>query len=422
MWGILAFVSSNKHLYYVTNRKESSPAGLRFEPGKSGQRYRFFGPHRSQDLAVGQFTIDHDEIVLTKIAGIESIEITPDSRVVVFVPGYNTRFADSLRVLNQLQQALLSTSDLVCILFSWPSMGSAFAYMQDECSVQFSYPHFKQLVDSIAKRVSSHSQISLVGHSLGCQLVHRYVLDRAAREAKSAGMVVLASPDIDYQTATLESERLKFSAGIDSGFILVSDVDGPLEVSRSLHGYTRLGRPSLSTMRSLFWGTFRTGSLSNIFSTLAHVPIFLMEQAVRWVKCGLKDPDQIWQEQNQGNGIAFADNISLFDFTRADRMQRRFGHTICVDLVASLLSSGSPPAGWDQRTIVKIPDEYGYRECFLLPYSRHNPYGQDQVTLFSYRQLIPPPNGKQLHGEAGGGVVFGDLAVPVAGVADNNPG
>ncbi len=226
-------------------------------------------------------------------------------------------------------------------------MGSPFAYMQDECTAQFSYTHFKQFVDEITALIGSSSRLHFVGHSLGCQLIYRYLLDRdfskseatldntdrendarrSKETTKGAGTVIFSCPDLDYQTVSIDSEREKFSRSIDRAFILVSDVDGPLELSRALHGYTRLGRPALPSAKSLFWGTFRTGSIPNIISTAVHMPEIIVQRTLKRIACGFRNPDEIWQEENKDKGIEFAENISLYDFTIADRRQRRIERT-----------------------------------------------------------------------------------------------
>ncbi|QQR60071.1 MAG: alpha/beta hydrolase [Candidatus Melainabacteria bacterium] len=132
---------------------------------------------------------------------------------------------------------------------------SPFAYMQDECSVQFSYPYFKQFMDDLDQN-------------------------------DKLGTVILSCPDLDYQTVAIDSERKKLSQSFDRGYILVSDIDSPLELSRALHGYTRLGRPALPSAKSLFWGTFGTSSIPNIVSTAAHAPELLARRALRRIQSG----------------------------------------------------------------------------------------------------------------------------------------
>lgn len=126
-------------------------------------------------------------------------------------------------------------------------------------------------MDELKAHVSHSSRIHLVAHSLGSQLVYRYLLDQN---------------DLDYQTVAIDSERKKLSQSFDRGYILVSDIDSPLELSRALHGYTRLGRPALPSAKSLFWGTFRTGSIPNIVSTATHAPELLARRALRRIQSG----------------------------------------------------------------------------------------------------------------------------------------
>jgi len=394
-------MGEDRVLYYVTDRK-----GSRGEPlddvgvwvaSKAAGQQKYFGPFRNDKLTYGKYSFDEDgQPVLCKLDSADSIPIEADSNVFVFVHGFNSQFAVCLEVLSALESAINSGSmkkrksaqsrdDVIFILYSWPSMGSPFAYMQDECTAQYSYAHFKKFMDEICSRVADRKQIHLVAHSLGCQFVYGYLMNEKAGKGKAAGTVVLSCPDLDYQTVSLEDARRKFSSRIERGYVLVSDVDGPLEISRALHGYTRLGRPAMSSAKSLFWGTFRTGSVKNILSTAAHAPEMFARRAAQRARGG--DIDAAWSEANKDKGVAFAKNIQLYDFTLADRLEKSGGHTICVDLIASLFKNGSPPVDWTEETIVKMPDEFV--ECSIFPYSRTKPLEQGDPELFAFRKLTP---------------------------------
>lgn len=377
-------------LYYATNRKGSkheplSPGEIRAK-GFAG-RQKYFGPFRDDKLNCGQITPgSKSQFELLKLDSLDLLPIDLNTKVVVFIHGFNSKFSQASEVLRYLAietERLNSTTNTLFLLYSWPSMGSPFAYMQDECSVQFSYPLFKQLMETLRKRVETESCISIIAHSLGCQLVYRYLQE--LEQNVTFGTLILSCPDIDYQTASMETERNKLSRSISQGFILVSDVDKPLELSRALHGYTRLGRPSLSSARSLFWGTFRTGSIPNIVSTVAHAPELLARSAVRRVRAGFKNPDKAWQKANFERAIDFASNIVLYDFTIADRKVQLNGHSACIPLLASLLGTGRIPQNWTEEEIVKIPDEFV--ECSIFPYARLKPYNVDEQPVFKYKKL-----------------------------------
>lgn len=396
-------VDTNNTHFYVTNRKGSKDEPLGSDEQKSTvsvARQRYYGPFRSEKLIYGRYSINGDgEPVLERIGGCTALPLDANTDVLVFVHGFNSPFERYTKVVARLAEKIKSedgddSRKLISILFSWPSMGSPFAYMQDECSVQYSYAIFKQFVGEITALAGSASRVHFVAHSLGCQLVYRYLLDRDFAKSddpetiRAAGTVIFSCPDLDYQTVSLDIEREMFSRSIQRGFILVSDVDGPLELSRALHGYTRLGRPALPSATSLFWGTFRTGSIPNILSTAVHMPEIIARRLLKRFSCGFKNPDEIWQEENKSKGIEFAENIHLYDFTISDRRQRRIGHSICVDLIASLFKNGCPPKGWTEEAIVKVPDEFV--ECLVMPYVRSQPYQEDEHKLFTYKKLTPP--------------------------------
>ncbi|MGD9680322.1 MAG: alpha/beta fold hydrolase [Candidatus Obscuribacterales bacterium] len=364
---------------FATDRKSES----------SSRRQKYYGPFRSDKLVFGSYrSIDIGEPRLEHLNGVSAFPIEPDTRVLVFVHGFNSRFDVEAKLMLELSDSIASP-DTLLILYSWPSMGSPFAYMQDECSVQYSYSHFKEFLDELSRRLDDPARLHLVAHSLGCQIVYRYIMEKVdAGKGQVAGTVVMSCPDLDYQTVSRDRERQRFAASIERGFILVSDVDAPLEISRALHGYTRLGRPSLSSARSLFWGTFRTGSIPNIISTAAHAPELIARRAIGRIRNGFKDPDKLWQKENKEKGIAFADNVHLYDFTVADVKQRRLGHSVCIELISSLYRNGGPPSEWSEEEVVKMPDEFV--ECTILPYSRSQPYGEEEQKLFLYKRVSPP--------------------------------
>jgi hypothetical protein len=101
----------------------------------------------------------------------------------------------------------------------------------------------------------------------------------------------------------------------------------------------------------------------------------------------LKSPDDIWQRENADKGVEFAKNIELIDFTNADRRLLRSGHSICTDLIGSLLAAGEPDkAKWQLQPVVKVPDEY--RECMTFPYRCCNPYKFDNPPIFTFQKMV----------------------------------
>lgn len=329
-------------LYYATNRRPMTDA---FQTSSQ----RFYGPYRSATVSFGTYSMNNGDVQPGQLPDIESIPITAESKVLIFVHGFNSQFDSYLKIFANLVSAIEEVETVdenrIYLLYSWPSMGSPFAYMQDECSVQFSYPQFRRVMESIQARLTRRDQVSFVAHSLGCQLVYRYLMeiDSNGGASKVADSVVFSCPDLDYQTVTLDSEREALSHAISRGYILVSDIDVPLEISRALHGYTRLGRPSMSTPKSLFWGAFRTGSIENIVGTFVHAPEIIARYAVKSALLGFRNPDEAWKEENQDKAITFADNVNLFDFTLVDQQSQDLGHSLSLELIASLLQKDRLP-------------------------------------------------------------------------------
>jgi len=394
-------------VYYATDRM-----GGRGEPTLTGtskckdchRRQPFYGPYRRQQLVYGSAKVLSTHPSSFSVKSSNSLDIDSNATVLVFVHGFNCKFVHALEIAQKLADDLENRNSeniarpVIPVIFSWPSMGSKFAYMQDECSSEWSYSDFRLFMDELRSRINDPRRLIIVAHSMGSRLVHRYLLEQEFLSQKNsllktsdgtgitsvARAVVLSSPDIDYQTACESKAReLLSSSVIDNAYILISDIDSPLELSRSLHGYTRLGRPALPSATSVFWGTFRTGSLANIFSTLAHSPALLVQRGVRQVTAGFRSPDEIWIEQNLSKAIPFAPRVKLIDFTIQDRLRRSTGHSICTDLISGLISDGTN--AFDCDDTIKSPDVY--RECMLFPFKCIDPYAEEKPPVFAVKRI-----------------------------------
>lgn len=382
-------------VYFVTDRKPCAPVHGIFHANCDGAQ-KFFGPYRSAIISTGCFTVnrhsktDQQHFVRSR----EVKEIPADGgTALVFVHGFNSKFDHYLDVVDELAEMLRAYPEyqkgFTPILYSWPSMGSPFAYMQDECSSQWTYPKFQSFMRNL--RQQRFDRIVLVSHSLGSQIVYRYLMETPNDDHK-IDRVIFSSPDIDYQTFAddLFGDKVLLSKA-NKVYVLVSDVDIPLELSRSLHGYTRLGRPSLSSTTSAFLGMFRTGSIRNIFASTCHLPELYGKDILFRLAHHGESSDTYWASKNSSEYVEDP-KISFYDFTEADKRRKflhitPFGHSICSDLIASLIATNTLPQNYTTTDIVKVPDYY--KSCTVIPWKSCSPYEDksDSRNSFRYKRI-----------------------------------
>jgi len=372
---VLASDASSESYRFVTDRRLSSD---KCYPPKQ----KIFGPFRnSGTLSAGLITVKHSKdgkaSVLPDFESVDSAEkMISDVKtacaaaekagkqpcIIVYVHGFNATFSQGVKAIDSLNRYysnnLKDSGDkagkvaLIPILYSWPSMGSKYAYMQDECSLEWSFPKFKKFVDDLSA-VTDTSNIHLVAHSLGNKLLFLY-LSQKSKNPPVLGTAVMASPDIDFGTA--EEYKLEISARVQHLFVLLSNKDKPLIGSRSLHGYSRLGRPSLGPIRSLWLDQFRTGSIPNIVSTTIYLPLLLIE------RCGYRE--QEWIKIHKAGAPDWIQNATLIDFTNIDKRWK--GHSLCWRLIVPLVLSGKIPFDEEHTDPTCNSPDY-YRMCSLFP-------------------------------------------------------
>ncbi|WP_286079907.1 alpha/beta hydrolase [Agrobacterium sp. MS2] len=155
-------------------------------------------------------------------------------QVIIFVHGFNNTYADA--VFRFAQIAHDAGTDAAPILFTWPSRASAFGYLYDKESTNYSR---RALEDIIMQTANSPDvgDITILAHSMGTWLAVEALRGVAMREKMIPAKVknvVLASPDIDVdvfrrQLIEMGQERPQFT-------IFASTKDRALEVSRWISG------------------------------------------------------------------------------------------------------------------------------------------------------------------------------------------
>lgn len=169
-------------------------------------------------------------------------------RVLVYVHGYRETFASSTRDSFQIQRLTAFSGPVV--QYSWPSQGKLSGYLVDETNVYWDERNFRRFLSKLATQPWT-KDIVLVSHSMGARLVLPAVefVDRTSSDADASNIsnIILASPDIDREDferdiaeEVLAARRVNNNRRIT---IYVSRKDKALAISRTLHGYPRLGSP-----------------------------------------------------------------------------------------------------------------------------------------------------------------------------------
>jgi esterase/lipase superfamily enzyme len=169
-------------------------------------------------------------------------------RVLLYVHGYRETIDSSSRDTAQI--AALTGFDGPVIQYSWPSQGRLLSYAVDETNMYWDERNFRNFLQKLATQ-NWVKEIVIVSQSLGARLVIPAVefVDRKSSNADSSNIsnIILASPDVDRQDferdiieEVLSVRRVNNDRRIT---VYASLKDKALALSRSLHGYPRLGSP-----------------------------------------------------------------------------------------------------------------------------------------------------------------------------------
>ncbi|MDK3020414.1 MULTISPECIES: alpha/beta hydrolase [Rhodobacterales] len=159
----------------------------------------------------------------------------------VYIHGFNTNYQEAL--FRGVQLAADAQIDGEPIVFSWPSEGSATAYLADRDASDFSRAALADLLTMLTKGRSVSDPLPVLAHSMGARmtmeaLVHLSLAGRS--DVLDRTVLVLAAPDIDIdlfrkQMASIGKTKHPIT-------ILVSSDDRALKISARLAAdRTRLG-------------------------------------------------------------------------------------------------------------------------------------------------------------------------------------
>ena len=169
-------------------------------------------------------------------------------RVLLYVHGYRETFASTSDDAAQI--ARLTGFDGPVIQYSWPSQGKLLSYAVDETNMYWDQRNFRRFLSKLAGQTWV-KEIIIVSHSLGARLVIPAVeyVDRTSTNSDSSNIsnIILAAPDVDREDFerdiaedVLSARRVNNDRRIT---VYVSARDKALALSRTIHGYPRLGSP-----------------------------------------------------------------------------------------------------------------------------------------------------------------------------------
>lgn len=162
-------------------------------------------------------------------------------RVMVFVHGFNNTYEDSVYRFAQIVHD--SKTDVVPVLFTWPSRASIFDYNYDKESTNYS----RDALEDLLQRVSEEpgvTDITVMAHSMGSWLAVEALRQMAIRHGSVNAKitnVILASPDLDVDV--FRSQFIALGKKTPHFTLFVSRDDRALSISRRIAGNVdRLGQ------------------------------------------------------------------------------------------------------------------------------------------------------------------------------------
>ncbi|HUI20170.1 MAG TPA: alpha/beta hydrolase [Methylocella sp.] len=168
------------------------------------------------------------------------VHATPRKQVLVFVHGFNNHFEDAVFRFAQFVHDS-GASEVVPILFTWPSRGSVFAYGYDRESANYSRDALEDGLRTLSKNPEVN-EITIVAHSMGNWVTLEALRQMAIRDGRVAEKirdVMLAAPDVDVDLAR---EQISGMGSKKPRFTLFTSLDDhALALSRKFWGEPRLG-------------------------------------------------------------------------------------------------------------------------------------------------------------------------------------
>lgn len=164
----------------------------------------------------------------------KQISARRESRVLLFIHGYNSLFQDAVYRLAQISHD--SNAPAVPVLFTWPSHGELLQYPYDRESTNVSRRALEEVLETLISDPAV-TDITILAHSMGNWPLLESLRQRAllkGRIGKKVSTVLMAAADVDVDVFKTEIEHM---GGDRPQFMLfVAEDDEALRASRSFWG------------------------------------------------------------------------------------------------------------------------------------------------------------------------------------------
>jgi esterase/lipase superfamily enzyme len=155
-----------------------------------------FHPDPEKHIVLQKVESEQKAAFLKDVAGM--VAASPGKEAFVFVHGYNVSFEDA--AIRTAQLAYDFGFKGAPILYSWPSRGSLFGYLDDEQSIEQTVGSLKQFLQDVAA-TSGATVVHLIAHSMGNRALLPALSQLAAdphfSDFGKFNTVVFAAPDVD---------------------------------------------------------------------------------------------------------------------------------------------------------------------------------------------------------------------------------
>lgn len=158
----------------------------------------------------------------------------PKRQVLLFVHGFNTRFAEAVYRFAQIIHD--SDASVVPVLFTWPSRGMLLQYGYDHESASYSRDALENVLQALT-RDPKVGEISILAHSMGNWVTLEALRQMAIRNhglPPKIANVMLAAPDVDFDVFRRQVHQMDVRPSLFT--IFVSRDDEALAVSRRVWG------------------------------------------------------------------------------------------------------------------------------------------------------------------------------------------
>jgi esterase/lipase superfamily enzyme len=158
-----------------------------------------------------------------------------NSRVLMFIHGYNVGFTDAVRRTAQI--AYDTAHDGMAICYSWPSQHDVLTYAADAQNAVWTAPHLHHLFSGLCN--ASAQNIDVIAHSMGSQALVLSLHPSTDLSGIRLRNVILAAPDID--AAILRHNIGAMQDLATKSTLYASCNDKALQTSKRINGYPRAG-------------------------------------------------------------------------------------------------------------------------------------------------------------------------------------